>query len=127
MAVVRLGDGQTKARVQSRDKIEKIHGVDFQIVLQMITVGNAARIDVGGDGHKVLQKGGADVGRCQRVAGSITRRSISVSRRAPRRPSLTRWSAARVTVTVWRGTTASPTTIGRCRGAPKPTSATCGG
>jgi pyruvate dehydrogenase E2 component (dihydrolipoamide acetyltransferase) len=132
LGVVQLGDCDAKALVQRGDPVQEVHRVEVELVAQIGVVRDCLVGQVGGDLGQLFQHDGLElierhVVAVHSVSGSW-RRSASLARnRAPRWPSLWRWSAERVAVTRARGTISSSTTQGRSCGVPKPTMATCGG
>src|SRR5271155_2344530 len=127
VGIVDLGNIDLEPLAQSSHQIEEVHRVDVELFARVGIRIEPCRIDLGSDPAEFINENSGDVVECHSVSGLCSRRSISARNRAPRWPSLARWSAARVAVSTRRAATSPATAQGRSTGMPKPTSATWGG
>ena len=75
---------------------------DVELLAQFGARIEPARIDLRRDPAELVDQDGGDVVASHNFSGLCSRRSISARNRAPRWPSLARWSAARVAVSTRR-------------------------
>ena len=91
------------ALVERHDKVHEIHRVEIERLAQIFIARQGGEIGLRRDAAKDVVDHGPGVGFDHSLSGSCNSRSIAVRRRAPMCPSVTRWSAARLTVTSGRG------------------------
>src|SRR6516162_10990644 len=109
--------------MESSHEVEEVHRVDIELLPQVGGWIDPCWIDLGSDAAQLIDQGGSDFVACHRFSGFCSRRSISARNKAPRWPSLARWSAESVAVSTRRAAISPLTTQGRSTGLPKPTSA----
>src|SRR5512139_481336 len=126
-AVVRLGNVDPQLAVHVDDQVQEVHRVDVDLLTKGPIARQGGRINLGSDARERRQHGGPDVVSRHRSSGLASARRSSRRNRAPRHPSLTRWSAESVAVTTGRAPRSPPSAQGRSSTEPKPTMATWGG
>src|SRR5574341_1316757 len=127
LGVVRLGDLDLQALVQRDEEIEPVHRVQIHLLAQELARDEVAVLDLGGDALELRDDRPAHLVLVHSVSGCCRSFATSARNSAPRCPSLTRWSAARLATTVGAALSAPSTAHGRSATRPNPTSATCGG
>src|SRR5690606_16884020 len=123
--VVFLGNLEAELFGHRDHEVQVVHRVDVELVAQV-----NVRLDLRGVGlgRDLQQQAHNRVFQlAHKFSGCSSSRAIARRNRPPRWPSLARWSADRVAITLRRATSWPSITMGRGAMAPKPTMATCGG